>query len=144
MTTTSTIPAFLQNRLESYLKDLRTLVSIDSGSHHRAGVNAVNDWLETRLTGLGFTIERQSHANLGDNLLAIRRGSGRSRIMLLGHSDTVYPVGTAIQRPMTIQGSKLPTTKVRGLFPGATHQTLKASYRWHPGSTGRLRGPGHE
>ena len=98
---------FLQNRLESYLEDLRTLVSIDSGSYHRAGVNAVNDWLETRLVSLGFVVERQPHPELGDNLLATRRGSGQGRIMLLGHSDTVYPVGTAAQRPMTVQGDKI-------------------------------------
>lgn len=112
MTTTSAIFTLLENQLQTYLEDLRTLVSIDSGSYHQAGVNAVNDWLETRLAGLGFAVERQPHPELGDNLLGIRRGSGRGKIVLLGHSDTVYPPGTAVQRPMVIQGDKI-------LGPGA-------------------------
>ena len=112
MAITASILAFLEHRREAYLEDLDTLVSIDSGSYHQAGVNRINDWLETRLTGLGFGVERQPHPELGDNLLATRRGQGRKRIMLLGHSDTVYPVGVAAQRPMTIHGDKI-------LGPGA-------------------------
>ena len=34
--------------LDAYLDDLRTLAGIDSGSYNRAGVNAVQDWFETR------------------------------------------------------------------------------------------------
>ncbi len=101
------IVAFLENRLDAYLADLRTLVGIDSGSQHQAGVNAVNTWLEDRLVRLGFTVERYPQAELGDNLLATRRGQGYGRVMLLGHSDTVYPVGTAVKRPMTIEGDKI-------------------------------------
>ncbi len=101
------IVTFLENQLDAYLNDLRTLVSIDSGSDYRAGVNAVNDWLATRLTALGFTVERYPQQKLGDNLLATRQGQGRGRVALLGHSDTVYPVGTVARRPMTIQRDKL-------------------------------------
>lgn len=104
---TDPIVAFLESKLDNYLADLRALVSIDSGSKHRAGVNLVNDWLEIRLARLGFTVERFPQAEMGDNLLATLRGRGRGRIMLLGHSDTVYPVGVAAKRPMTIQGDKV-------------------------------------
>lgn len=98
---------FLQNRLDDYLSDLNALVSIDSGSEHKPGVDAVNDWLAARLTALGCTVERYPQPELGDNLLATLPGPGQRRIMLLGHSDTVYPVGTAAQRPMTRQGDKI-------------------------------------
>jgi glutamate carboxypeptidase len=83
------------------------LVGLDSGSPDKAGVNAVNDWLTNRLTALGFAVKRYPQPELGDNLLATRQGSGSGRVMLLGHSDTVYPKGTAGQRPMTIQGNKI-------------------------------------
>lgn len=101
------IVTYLENRLEAYLDDLRTLVGIDSGSQHKAGVDAVNDWLEARLAGLGFTVERYPQQELGDNLLAQGRGRGQGRLLLLGHSDTVYPAGTAARRPMTIEGDKI-------------------------------------
>ncbi len=101
------IVTFLENRLNAYLTDLRSLVSIDSGSRHLSGVNAVNDWLEARLTALGFSVERHPQAGLGDNLLAVRPGRGRGQILLLGHSDTVYPAGMAARRPLTLEADKI-------------------------------------
>ena len=94
----------LNSRLDNYLSDLRTLVAIDSGSEYKEGVNRVQDWLQARLEALGCTIERYPEAHYGDHLLATLRGDGAGKIVLLGHSDTVYPEGTAAQRPMTIDG----------------------------------------
>ena len=95
------LETFLKNRLHNYLDDLRTLAGIDSGSEHKAGVDAVNDWLTARLAVLGCTVERYPQPQLGDNLLATLHGQGRGRSMLLGHSDTDYPVGIAAERRMT-------------------------------------------
>jgi glutamate carboxypeptidase len=104
---TEPIVTFLEGKLDAYLDDLRALVNIDSGSYDKAGVDAVNAWLEERLTKLGFTVERHPQAKFGDNLLATLRGEGQGRILLLGHTDTVFPTGTAAERPMTIQGDKI-------------------------------------
>lgn len=101
------IVTFLEDHLQAYLDDLRTLVAIDSGIRYRAGVEAVNAWLETRLARLGFKVERPLQSEVGDALLASRPGSGWARVLLLGHSDTVFPVGTAASRPMTFQGNKI-------------------------------------
>jgi glutamate carboxypeptidase len=101
------IVRYLEGRLSAYLDDLRYLVGIDSGSRHKAGVNAVNDWLQQRLANLGFAVERQPHSQLGDSLLGRLPGSGRAHILLLGHTDTVYPQGTAAERPMRILGDKI-------------------------------------
>ncbi len=67
---------------------------MDSYSHDREDVNKVVDWLQERLTKLDFTIERHVEANSGDDLLAIRKGSGSGRVLLVGHGDTVFPLGT--------------------------------------------------
>src|SRR5262245_59913552 len=98
---------FLEDHLPAYLEDLRTLVAIDSGIRFQAGVEAVNGWLETRLARLGFQVERPLQTEVGDALLVTRSGSGRGRVLLLGHSDTVFPVGTAAGRPMTLEGNKI-------------------------------------
>jgi glutamate carboxypeptidase len=98
---------FLESRLDSYLAELQRVVSLDSYSYDRDDVNQVVDWLETRLKSLGFEVSRQSSEHSGDNLLATRKGSGKGRIMLLGHSDTVFPRGTTAQRPITYQGDKI-------------------------------------
>ena len=106
------ILAFLHSRLDAYLADLSMLVSMDSYSFDKDDVNRVVDWLDARLRALQFTVERFPQADAGDDLLAIRRGRGKGRVLLLGHSDTVFPRGTAAQRPVTFQGDKI-------LGPGA-------------------------
>jgi glutamate carboxypeptidase len=97
----------LEGKIDAYLDELRTLVSIDSGSQHKAGVDAINDWLEDRLKALGFQVERLGQEEFGDDILALRHGEGQGRILLLGHSDTVFQVGTAAERPMRFQGDKI-------------------------------------
>jgi glutamate carboxypeptidase len=97
----------LQARLAEYLDDLRLLTGIDSGPYDRDGSNRVNDWLEARLKRSGFDVQRYPQERTGDNLLARLRGTGRSKIVLLGHSDTVFPPGTAAQRPLTEAGDKI-------------------------------------
>jgi glutamate carboxypeptidase len=107
MSTTQAIHTFLTAELDHYLSDLRTLAAIDSGPHDRAGANRVNDWLAGRLQALGFTVTRRPHEKVGDTLQATLTGSGTANILLLGHSDTVFPAGTAAARPVTIDGPKL-------------------------------------
>jgi glutamate carboxypeptidase len=104
---TKSIVTTLESKLDAYLDDLRTLVNIDSGSFDKAGVDAVNDWLENRLMKLGSHVKRYAQAEFGDDLLATIPGKGKKRILLLGHSDTVFPAGTAKERPMTIQNNKI-------------------------------------
>ena len=109
---TGQIVSYLESRLNDYLDDLRTLVSIDSGTRDKAGVDRVNAWLERRLSSQGFVVERHPQTEVGDNLLATLDGGGAGHILLLGHSDTVFPQGTAAERPLTIAGDK-------ALGPGA-------------------------
>ncbi|MEZ4658949.1 MAG: M20 family metallopeptidase [Caldilineaceae bacterium] len=94
----------LTPRLDQYLADLRALTAIDSGSEYKAGVDAVQDWLAARLSRLGCAVDRHLETRYGDHLLATLTGVGAGKIVLLGHSDTVYPLGTAAQRPMQIVG----------------------------------------
>lgn len=104
---TADLVAWLEGKLDRYLEDLRTLVSIDSESHDKAGVDAVTGWLADRLASLGCEVEFHEQAAWGNDLVARLRGQGRARILLLGHADTVYPRGTAARRPMTIQGDRV-------------------------------------
>jgi glutamate carboxypeptidase len=56
------------------------------------------------MRGLGMharIIERESW---GNDLFGILHGKGGGNVLLLGHMDTVYPVGTATARPVQIEG----------------------------------------
>ena len=69
---------YLQSQLDRYLADLKLLVAIDSGTYDKEGCNRINDWLEARLSPLGFAIERFPQAETGDHLLARMRGNGET------------------------------------------------------------------
>ena len=98
---------------DSYLADLRVLVNLDCGTYIPSGVNRVADLMQERFAARGWSTERFPHQpqgdepRLGDVLVATRRGAhedGR-RILLVGHMDTVFPEGTAAERPFRIDGS---------------------------------------
>jgi glutamate carboxypeptidase len=101
------ITSWLESQLGGYIEDLRYLSGIDSGSYDKAGIDQVQDWFQQQLAELGFDVQRLTEATCGDDILAVRRGTSGRKVMLLGHSDTVFPLGTAAERPVTIDGDKL-------------------------------------
>lgn len=95
----------------AYLADLERLVNIDCGSYTPDGVNEVADRVSARLMGLGATVERvgggvaPSGQQLGDLVIGRMAGDG-PRLLLIGHMDTVFEVGTAAERPFRVEGDR--------------------------------------
>ncbi len=89
---------------------LERLVNIDSGSHDRAGVNSAGDMLRDWLTGAGFIVETIPGRAFGHGLQARLPAAGArnepKHVLLLGHRDTVFPIGEAARRPFRVDGSK--------------------------------------
>ena len=104
---TDPIVEYLERNLDGYLEDLRFLAGIDSGTYDKAGVDAVQRWFEERFRQLGFDTDRNPQEQWGDDLIARKRGLGIGRVLLIGHADTVYPAGTAAERPLTFDGDKI-------------------------------------
>ncbi|MBO0739324.1 MAG: M20 family metallopeptidase [Alphaproteobacteria bacterium] len=86
---------------------LAELVNIDSGSYNKRGVDAVGDRLRACLEAAGILCESFPHEVFGDCIAArLPAAGGAARpIVLMGHRDTVFPDGTAAQRPFRIDGS---------------------------------------
>ena len=102
--------AALRARVEAtepaFLADLERLVNLDCGSYTRDGVNEVATWVAAFLARLGGEVTRHPDPDgvLGDTVEAIFRGDPAGpRAMLLGHTDTVFPEGTATERPFAIE-----------------------------------------
>ncbi|HLW23570.1 MAG TPA: glutamate carboxypeptidase [Steroidobacteraceae bacterium] len=87
---------------------LRELVDIDSGTGDTEGGKRVLAVLEPKLIALGAEVHHESaeSAELPDNLVATVHGSGRARILIIAHIDTVFGPGTAARRPFRIEGSR--------------------------------------
>ena len=89
--------------LESYLSDLKQLCAIDSGQHHGPGTEAVADFFETRYWALGLRTERRHYQNntVAPFLLVSNSEEEDFDVLFIAHMDTVFPVGTAGEWPLT-------------------------------------------
>ncbi len=83
------------------LQLLEQVVNIDSGTGDVEGGRKVAGVLIPRLKTLGMTIESvpAEEAGLAENTVATLTGHGKSRILMIGHIDTVFEPGTAQRRP---------------------------------------------
>ena len=87
---------------EEQIDFLARLVNRDSGTDDRDDVNQVGDMLAAPLSELGFSVKRVTPERYGDHLVADKPGTGPRRLLFVGHFDTVFPAGTAKQRPFRI------------------------------------------
>ena len=83
------------------LELLEQLVNIDSGTGDVAGGQKVSLIVADRLRALGMTVEllKAEAPNLPDNVVATLKGTGKGRLLLIAHTDTVFGPGTVAKRP---------------------------------------------
>jgi glutamate carboxypeptidase len=107
------VAAWLDGRLDDFLRDLESLVNVDCGSYTPHGVNRVGRWTAHFLERLGaqVSIEPDRAGQLGDTIVGRLDGVGEGRLLLLAHLDTVFDPGTAAERPFRIE-------RGRALGPG--------------------------
>jgi glutamate carboxypeptidase len=91
------------------VQTLKDLVLIESGSANLAGLAKMADYAERRLKALGAQTERIKVARgPGASMLkATLTGTGRKRLMLIAHMDTVYQEGIFATQPYKQDGNKL-------------------------------------
>jgi glutamate carboxypeptidase len=92
---------YLQAHHEAMLKLLKQLVEMESPSNERAAVNAMGDFLATAFESLGADVERLPQVAFGDHL-RVAWGTSDRQVLLLGHMDTVWPLGELERRPFRI------------------------------------------
>lgn len=95
--------------LAAYLQDLETLVNIDSGSKCLEGVDRVTDWLAGGYLALGWSLQTFSHrpGQYAKSVLLQNRPGEDFDLLILCHTDTVFPAGTAAQRPFSQDATRL-------------------------------------
>jgi glutamate carboxypeptidase len=101
--------AFLDYSLANHdwlLELIEALVAIESPSDDPAAVNRCGAELAARLEATGGVVTRVQSATSGDHL-RVAFGRGSRQILLLGHFDTVWPVGQIEKMPLKREGGKL-------------------------------------
>ncbi|PXY22988.1 M20/M25/M40 family metallo-hydrolase [Prauserella muralis] len=96
----------MRARLPALLADIEELVTCESPSSDLAAVAASAEVVARVGTRrLGVAPERIVHA--GRTHLRWRFGDGPARVLLLGHHDTVWPLGSLATHPYTVDGGVL-------------------------------------
>ena len=100
--------AAVQANRDEFLSLLRDIVNIDSGTGDVAGGEKVQNLLAPRLAALGGEVRREKaeSSDLPDNLVAVFHGTGKGRILVIAHIDTVFGPGAVAQRPFRIEGDR--------------------------------------
>src|ERR671919_84854 len=99
--------AWLDTQYEPMVQLLGELVNTDSGSLDKAGIDRAGKILQAHLEAHGVACEVTDHPTAGFFLKATvppSSGTANDHVLLLGHRDTVFPQGTAKERPFRIQG----------------------------------------
>jgi glutamate carboxypeptidase len=83
---------YLSEHTPDLLRDIETLVRLESPSRDAAAINQVQDAIVAMLPPFG-SLQRHQH-ELGDIVHVQFSGQTTERVVLLAHADTVYPHGT--------------------------------------------------
>ncbi|MDI3517911.1 MAG: glutamate carboxypeptidase [Caldanaerobacter sp.] len=89
-------------QLEEALKLLEEFSRIESPSREKKYTDRFVDRLEIEFYNLGMNVKRIKQQDVGD-FLECSIGEGKKKILLLGHTDTVFPSGTFSKRPFRVK-----------------------------------------
>ena len=88
------------------LDTIQSLVRLESPTDDKPAVDRCGAEIAARLTAIGGRLSKLPRTDRGDHLLA-EFGCGTSQILLLGHFDTVWPVGQIERMPVEIRAGRL-------------------------------------
>jgi len=100
--------AYFKGRQEQIVQTIRQLVEIESPSDNKAAVDRLGELLAGRFEGLGGHAKFHRVTGFGDHLQVDFEGKHSGKpLLLLGHMDTVYPLGTLASMPCKVESGKL-------------------------------------
>lgn len=99
------------------LETLKELVSIESGSRDLEGLEKISGLIAAKFKAMGGEVElvdtsaeayrmEDTPEKIGRAVRATFKGTGKKKIMLIAHMDTVYTVGMLDKQPFRVEGDK--------------------------------------
>jgi len=97
--------AYCQSELDALVRCLRRAVEIESPSQNKAAVDRIADFFAKEFKKRGAKVQLLNHATAGSAVVAeFWKGAGGTKpILLLGHLDTVWEIGTLAGMPFQIR-----------------------------------------
>ncbi len=97
----------VQGQQQAMIEMLRSMVEAESPSSHPQSHRLMRTILSSELESIGFQVFEPGQAGSARHLYA-RPASRRKGVplqLLIGHFDTVWPLGTVLKRPFTVEGN---------------------------------------
>ena len=99
---------WLSVRQPEMVAQIRELVMRESPTHEKAACDAVCEYLASQFRAFGGKVKMHRQKSAGNHLQVDFAGpKGRKPVLLLGHYDTVYDLGTLKTMPWREQGGKI-------------------------------------
>ena len=135
--------AYFTERQDAIVSTIRQLVEIESPSDNKAAVDQLAESVAERFSGLGGEIRFHRANDFGNHLQVNFGGRSAKPVLLLGHYDTVYPLGTLANMPCAVAGNKLTGPGVLDMKSGIALMlhAIAALQEWHASEQGALPRP---
>ena len=99
---------YFRDRQSEILSTVRELAGMESPSDSKAAVDRLSSFVAEKFSAIGGTIHIHPSKEFGNHCqVDFSTKSNDKPVLLLGHYDTVYPVGTLKTMPCRIDGDKL-------------------------------------
>jgi glutamate carboxypeptidase len=132
---------YFKQHQDRMVSTIRELVEIESPSDNKRSVDRIAAVLAQKFEALGGRAQLHHSANFGDSLqvdfaaASDLRQQNRKPVLLLGHYDTVYPLGTLANMPCKIKNGRLLGPGVLDMKSGIALMlhAIEALQAWHHG-----------
>ncbi|MEO8648441.1 MAG: M20 family metallopeptidase [Acidobacteriota bacterium] len=100
---------YFRSRQPSMINAISEIVEIESPSHDPERNRKAADWVEAAFRGIpiDLSIERIAAEGFGDHLLIKAFPENKKGVLVLGHIDTVHPVGTKEKNPTRVEDGRM-------------------------------------
>jgi glutamate carboxypeptidase len=127
----------LAKHQDRIVQTIRELVEIESPSDNKPAVDRIAAFLAQKFQALGGCTQLHRSNDFGDTLQIdfSSHSSNRKPVLLLGHYDTVYPLGTLANMPCKIENGCLLGPGVLDMKSGIALMlhAIEALQAWHGG-----------
>jgi glutamate carboxypeptidase len=125
--------AYFSDRRDEIVSTIRELVEIESPSDNKAAVDRIAEAVAHKFSQLGGEIRFHRAQDFGSHLQVNFGGKSAKPVLLLGHYDTVYPLGTLATMPCRAVHNRLTGPGVLDMKSGIALMlhALAALQEWH-------------
>lgn len=128
--------AYFESRLPNLVQTIREFVEIESPSDNKLAADRMGTLLAARFEAAGGRASVHRAEHYGDNIQIDFPGRDKTKpVLLLGHFDTVYPLGTLANMPCHQTGDRLHGPGVLDMKSGVALMlyAIAALKSWHGG-----------